>query len=229
VPWEERQQRGLFGAFFENWKQVVAQPEEFWRRMRPDGPLGDALFFGWICFGVYLLLNLPIQMVSQGLNTEQMQQLMSQLRQALDQAKELSPEIRQLILRLVESALGKGTVAFTVGTVILYPVRVIIGAALTHLCCLIFGVAKNGFTATVRVMTYAQAPYLLGWVPCVGQIVAPIYGLVLLIWGLSRAHDSSVGRAVAAILVPVLVLCCCCGAVFGVLMAGIAGAAGKMQ
>src|SRR5438045_1022601 len=33
VPWEERGQRGLFGAFFENTKSVLFNPEQFWSRM----------------------------------------------------------------------------------------------------------------------------------------------------------------------------------------------------
>ncbi|HEY8208144.1 MAG TPA: Yip1 family protein [Myxococcaceae bacterium] len=211
VPWEERGQRGLFGAFFETCKMLVMQPEMFWSRLRPDGSLGDGLFFGWICFAIYGVLNIPLQLVSSSLNRGSVDQILAA-------SKDMPPEVRRMFATL----LGGGSVGIIVGEIIIYPVFMIIGAAITHLFCMIFGVSKNGFNATVRVLGYAQAPYLIGWIPCCGQLVAAIYSIVLVIWGLARVQESTTARSVMAVLALPVLLCCC---IFGAAMiAGMAGA-----
>jgi len=215
VPWEERAQRGFFGAFFENWKMVFMQPEQFWRRMRPDGALSDALFFGWICFAVNGLLNIPVQLVSMAINRGQVDQLMNA-------TKDLPPEVRRIVQQYIGVFTGAGTVGAVIGQIILYPVIMIVTAAILHLFAMIFGASKNGFNATARVVGYSNAPYILAWIPCCGGLIAPIYTVVLQCWGLARAHETTTTRAVLAVLAPGILLCCC---IVG-LIAVIAGAAG---
>lgn len=219
LPWEERGQRGLFGAFWENWKMVITRPEEFWRRMRPDGSLGDGLFFGWICYAITGILSLPFNFLVQGINRQQMEELFRTM-------KDLPPEARQPMEQLVGLFTGPGSVGMAIGNLIIFPVVLIISALFTHLFGLIFGVAKNGFNGTVRVVGYSYAPYLYAWVPVCGALVAVIHYLVLLVWGMARVHESSVTRAVLAVIVlPILLLCCCAG-VIGLGVAGLVGAAG---
>lgn len=220
VPWEERAQRGFFGAFFENWKMVFMQPEQFWSRMRPDGALSDGLFFGWLCFAINGVLNIPLQLVSAALNRGQLDQFMSS-------TKDLPPEARRMVQQIAGPLLGGGgTIGLVIGQIIVYPVLMIVTTAILHLFCMIFGVSKNGFNATARVVGYAQAPYVLGWIPVCGGLVAAIYGIVLQCWGVARAHESSVTRAVFAVLTPFILLCCCLvGAIVVAAGAGAAAAA----
>jgi hypothetical protein len=218
VPWEERGQRGVFGAFFENWKMIFMQPEQFWGRMRPEGALTDALFFGWICFAINGLLNIPMQLVSAAINRGQMDQI-------LQGTKDLPPEARRIANQFISTFMGGGAVGVVIGQIILYPVILIITTAILHLFCLICGASKNGFNATARVVGYAQAPYLLGWIPCCGGLLAPIYTLVLQCWGIARAQDTTVGRAVlATVVIPILLFCCCVGGFIA--LAGALGASG---
>jgi hypothetical protein len=215
VPWEEREQRGLFGAFFENWKMVVMQPELFWSRLKPDGSLGDGLFFGWICFAIYGLLNIPFQLVSTALNRGSMEEIMKA-------SNDMPPEVRRIFEQYMGILLGGGAVGVLIGYIILYPVGLIIGAAITHLFAMMFGAAKNGFNATARVVGYATAPYLLAWIPCCGGLIAPIYAVVLTIWGLARAQDTTTTRAAFAVLALPILFCCC---MMGIgILAGVAGA-----
>jgi hypothetical protein len=46
--------------------------------------------------------------------------------------------------------------------------------------------------------------------------------IVLEVWGLARAQDSTTGRALVAVLAFPLLICCCIG--FAVVVAGMAGA-----
>lgn len=220
VPWEERAQRGLVNAFIENTKQVLTNPEGFWSRLRPEGSLGDPIFYAWIIYAISAVLSLPLAMVMQSYNR-------AQIEQALQQMKDLPPQTRQFIEPLMGFITGGGTIAATIGGIILFPVGLIIQAALTHLFCLICGAAKNGFNATLRVVGYARAPYLFMWVPICGGMIAAIWGLVMVVWGIARAQETTTTRAAMAVVVVPLLLVCCCGVVAAIAIAGVAGAAGS--
>jgi hypothetical protein len=86
------------------------------------------------------------------------------------------------------------------------PVQIFIGAAITHVCLILVGGAKRGYETTFRVMCYAggsAAPLVL--IPCVGIFALAIASLVFEIVGLSKAHDISVGKAVLAVFLPLIV------------------------
>ena len=222
VPWEERSRLGVLKAFFENLKMLTLQPGAFWPRMRPDGSLGDAIFFGWICWAIYGVLNIPLQLASAALNRGQAEQM----NQMLDSFKDLSPQVRAILEQYMGLLLGGGTVVAALIQIVIYPVLMIVQSAILHLFAMIFGAGKNGFNATARVVGYSISPYAVGWVPICGPCVAAVYSTVLTTWGIYRAQDTTVGRAVAVVIVgPVLVLCCCAGAIGVVAAMAGAGAA----
>jgi hypothetical protein len=103
------------------------------------------------------------------------------------------------------------TAAWAFGMIILAPILVIIGvfigAAILHLMLMIVGGANNGFEATVRVVCYAQTYQLAGIIPICGGLVSLVWSIVLYVVGLAAAHRTTQGKAVLAVLLPV-VLCC---------------------
>jgi hypothetical protein len=127
-----------------------------------------------------------------------------------------------------EAALAAGfTAAWAVGLVILAPILVIIGvfvgAAILHLMLMIVGGANSGFEATVRVVCYAQTAQLAGIVPFCGGLISMVWAVILYIFGLATAHRTTQGKAVLAVVLPV-VLCCAFAAalVFMGVLAGVA-------
>ena len=56
-----------------------------------------------------------------------------------------------------------------------------------------------------------------------------VYTLVLLVIGLSEAHGISRGKAAAGVLVPFVLICCCCVGIIGAAIFGMAGALGHMR
>src|SRR5205814_3451748 len=48
LPWEHRQQLGLFKAWFDTVSLLIAKPSEAFTLMRPEGGLVDPLLFGLI-------------------------------------------------------------------------------------------------------------------------------------------------------------------------------------
>jgi len=97
-------------------------------------------------------------------------------------------------------------------------VALLAGAGLTHLALLVIGGARRGYGATLRVTAYAQAPHVLSVVPVCGAIVGGVWSLVLTVIGLREVHETTTGRAIAAVVLPVVV-CVCLAAGVGVLIA----------
>ncbi len=93
------------------------------------------------------------------------------------------------------------------------PIAFVIGIIATFLIVGIFHVfvyllgGKNGFLQTFKSNVYGSTPsYIFGWIPYVNLVVG-IYSLFYLIpKGISMQHNMSMGRAVLAILLPVIIV-----------------------
>ena len=60
-----------------------------------------------------------------------------------------------------------------------------------------------GFYSTLRVIVYTSATTLLDWIPVVG-LLASLYGLYLTFVGIWEMHQTTTGRALAVIALPVV-------------------------
>ncbi|MGZ5003197.1 MAG: YIP1 family protein, partial [Chthoniobacterales bacterium] len=88
-----------------------------------------------------------------------------------------------------------------------------IGAAITHVCLMIVGGAKQSFETTLRVICYGGgSANVLNIIPFCGGFIAAIASLIVNTIGLARAHETDTWRALVAILLPMVV--CCGGAIF---------------
>jgi hypothetical protein len=197
-------------------------PASFWSSVRPDGDWQEAVFYAWAIGSITYLLRVPLQ----GLEREQARRLL----EWLEVTRNLPPEAQSVLDNVIGGGSGMALVFGLVLQIILYPIGLLIGTAIIHLFCLLFGCAGNGFTATLRATAYAQGAFFLFFVahiPCVGVpffLIAPVYLTVLNIWGIMRLQQTTPGRASAAVLAPVVVVCCCCsGLLFA--FAGMIGAA----
>jgi hypothetical protein len=86
---------------------------------------------------------------------------------------------------------------------------------------MIVGGANKPFEATFRVLAFSQGSTgPLQMIPVCGGLIAFVWWLVCDCIGLARAHETSTGRAVIAVLLPLIV---CCGG-FLLLMFGAFGA-----
>lgn len=187
LPWENRQAKGFFPAFFETMIMVLTKPAEAFVLMRREGGFGDPLIYGLIggCFGyvVYLLFMM----------------LMPSLAMLGDRNNAFA------------GVIGAGFgVAFSILLVpIFITIGLFIGAGILHVCLMIVGGAKQSYETTFRVLCYSiGSTYPLVIVPLCGGFVASIWCLVLECIGLAKAHETETGRAVLAVLLPVIV---CCG------------------
>jgi len=204
IPWEDPTQHG-FDGLFETVKLLAMSPGEAFRRMPLTGGIGRPLFFAIVIGWVSIAFAVGWNVLLQGMWLP--------------------------FLESVDDVAGMGamyglTIGWGLMMVVLAPLFVIIGvfiaAAVLHLMLLILGGADSGFEATVRVVCYTQTAQLAGIIPLCGGIIALVWTIVLYVTGFSTAHRISQGKAVLAVLLPVVL--CCAFLVFVVLVAG--GSAG---
>lgn len=92
-------------------------------------------------------------------------------------------------------------------------------AGIYHLCLMLLGAAKRDFMSTFRVACYAMGPQFFQIVPLFGGLIGGVWQIVLTIIGLKVVHETSYGRAVLAVLLPML-LCCGIITIIGMAIAG---------
>lgn len=203
-PWEQRDQIGFGAGLVENIKLFALNPAEAFDRTRRQGdfvgPMLFAIIVGWI--GA----------------------LVAQIWQFLFQGSLLSmmpPEIRDQMAFLMAGS-GFGLVI----SIILYPVFIVIGlflwAAIFHVCLMVVGglnQSKSGFEGTFRVVSYSGVAQLAQVIPIMGGLIALVWTIVLATIGGSSLHDTSRGRALAAVLIPFF-LCCACAVLVAMMMIG---------
>ena len=178
--------------------------------MRPDVPWTEALYYAWIIHALTVAVGLPF--VGLGMFRPSLPSNFG------------GDEQMETAMRAFSGGVGVGSL---LGSLLLYPLVLLAGAAIVHLAAMLFGAAKNGYGATVRAFAYAAGPNLLGIIPCFG-ILAGIYGLVLAIFGISSLQETSTGKAAGIVLLPIAVMICCCGILFSLFFAAIAAALGGM-
>lgn len=206
IPWEDPARSSMDGLF-ETVKLLVTSPGEAFRRMPVTGGLGRPLFFaiavGWVSIAFAVLWNVLLQ----GMWLPFMQSM--------------------------EDVAGMGAMyGLTIGwgllMVVLAPLFVVIGvfiaAAVLHVMLLIVGGADGGFETTTRVVCYVQTAQLAGIIPFCGGIITLVWTVVLYVIGFAIAHRTTQGKALVAVLLPI-VLCCVVGMIFALVVGGLAGLA----
>jgi len=201
LPWEHRQERGLFNAFVETLVMVLTKPGEAFTIMKREGGLGEPLIYAFIggCLGgiVSLLFSLGLQSV--GFFADRHDTF------------------------AVMTGMGVGSVGFIVLVPLFIVIGLFIGSAIVHLCLMIVGGAYRSFETTFRVIAFSQGSTgPLQMIPICGGLIAGVWALVCNCIGLARAHETDTGRAVLAVFLPLIV--CCGGVLLIALMFGGLGA-----
>ena len=189
LPWDQRATKGFFNAFIETLQMVLTRPGAAFTAMQREGGLGEPLLYAVIGGTVGTVVSL----------------------------------FYRFVFRSVFSGFGRNDTldhmfggAALIATLIMSPLLVALGtfivAGILHLCLLIVGGAKQSFETTFRVVCFAGGSINpLQIIPACGGAIAFVWGIVLYCIGLARAHQTDTGRAVLAVLLPLIV---CCGGLF---------------
>ncbi len=202
LPWDERHSKGLFSAFIETLQMVLTRPSEAFTAMRREGGFGEPLLYavigGSIGGAVSFLFSMGLQ--SLGFFGNRSHNAFAMM-----------------------AGMGLGSILFIIFLPVFICIWMFIGAAIVHVCLMIVGGAKQSFETTFRVLAFTHGSTgPLQMIPVCGGFVAGIWALVVYCIGLARAHETETGRAVLAVLLPLIV--CCGGGILIALMFGALGA-----
>jgi hypothetical protein len=205
LPWDQRQERGIVNAFIATLQMVLSKPADAFTAMKREGGLGDPLIYALIggSFGCvfYFIYNLAFKSFA------------------------MMPNRHNPLAHILG---GIGSVFFIVLIPVLIVIGSFIGAAIFHVCLMLVGGAKQSFETTFRVVCFSGGsvnPLLV--IPFCGGFIVGIWKIVLYCIGLARAHETDTGRAVLAVLLPLIV--CCGGGFLLAIMFGVLGAWGLSQ
>jgi hypothetical protein len=215
-PWEDRERIGVGAAFVDTTKGVLAEPADFFRRMRPTGGLGAPLFYGVLTGYLGLLVTSLYQFVWHLV--------------AGGPAAPAGDSPAEHVLAAFQGGMTVGQLAVNVllGP-LLVAIGLFIGAGIYHVALLVLGGAQRDFEATLRVTCYGGATQLFQIVPGCGGLIAIVWNIVVQIIGLSEVHGISRGKAAGAVLLPLLLLCCCCAGLAALLGFSVASLAGMAR
>jgi hypothetical protein len=214
IPWEERERIGLFSAALETTRDVLAHPGAFFRAMPVTGGLGSPLLYAVLIGWVGLVASAFYQAIFRSVVGSSWGAL------GVDR-----PEFAAA-LGWVEG--WAGFVAQAVFGGVFVVIGAFVAAGILHLMLLLLGGARRDFEATFRVVCFSEATCILFLVPFCGQLVGAVWALVLHVIGLAAAHQIGHGKALAAVLLPVILVCCCCAVAVFLFASAIAGLAGQV-
>jgi len=199
LPWDRRQELGLFPAFIETLKLVLLNPTIAFSAMKTEGGLSEPLTYAVIGASVGFIVNFLFSLLMSSFGFVGSHNALGGLLSA-----------------------GIGAVVFVVFIPVIITVGLFIGSAILHLCLTLVGGARRPFETTFRVVCFgAGSAYPLMILPICGGLISGIWCLVVQCVGLTRAHQTTTGRALLAILLPIIV--CCGGGLVLAVMGGIFG------
>ncbi|MDX1643938.1 MAG: YIP1 family protein [Thermoanaerobaculia bacterium] len=204
--WERRGTLGFVQGLIEAAKGFVVAPGATFAETRRSGDLASPLLFAVLLNTVAALIG---QIWAMLIGTSFLSMLPAEMREGLG-------------MMMVSS--GAGLIVSVVVVPIVTVIGVFIGSAILHLMLLLVGGTESstaGFEGSLRVVCYSGVGQLGRIVPVLGGLIATVWTVVLLVIGLTRLHGTSEGKAIAAVLLP-LVICCLC--VMGAFMMGVGGA-----
>lgn len=206
--WERRADLGVVPAIIETTKEVLARPSETFAAMPKTGGIGGSLLYSIAVAWVTTAVAFGYQGLWAYLNPEEFQKQLESMGQA-------SVEL--------------GFFWMIMGVVIVFlPLFLAIGlfvsAGVVHLGLMVFGGARNGFEATLRVLAYTQgATSVLQLIPMCGGLLYSVWYFVSGVIGLIKVHEADPWRVILAVLLPFLL---CCGLIFFFIAAAGAAALG---
>lgn len=120
----------------------------------------------------------------------------------------------------IGGAIG-GLVASIFLVPIFFAIGLFIGAGILHLLViLIIKPMSTNYETTFRVVSYANAAQLVGWIPFIGPLLAAVASITLAIIGIREVHSTTTGKAALVVLIPAAVVF-----VIAIILVALVGAA----
>ncbi len=186
IPWESSTaELTLIQRLTDTWTESMFRPSSFFRKLRRRGSAGKALLYAI----VFIIMGQAFAVFWQQWFFAHFSDTLSEMFPFFSEM--MLPDFgRQLFLAPIFALLG-----------------LLIMTLVYHVCLILVGAGKGGMETTFRVLAYTEGAQLWQVLPGLGQILAAIWGIVLLIIGLREAHATTTARAVLAFLIPFIACC----------------------
>lgn len=202
TPWEDPSTRWTVKGLVLSLKNSLFAPADFFRIMNVTGGITDpmlyALITGMVSWMIYYFWQIVLH----------------------DQLSSYIPLRGASDFDVFHKT---GIVAAAVLTPFILIASLFIWSGILHLLLMMVRGAKNGFEATFRVVSYSIGAYVFLMIPFCGAIISALWTIVLAIIGLKEAHGTTGGKALFAVLFP-LIMCCAIVALFFLLVLGTVAA-----
>lgn len=194
VPWDQRAEIGVARAWARTAAMMFVRPVEFFRKLDPHGPLGEAVLFAAVSGTVVSLLFAVLTLVFGAL-----------LGAAVVFGGTPMGPTELLILGIMAAVF-----------IIMPPISLILGnfvwGAMHHGSMRVVGAGTAGFGATMRVCLFGTAYQTIQWIPCI-LLCSPLNLATtigyLVMWGIgySQVHEQDGWRSAFGIVLPGLICC----------------------
>jgi hypothetical protein len=181
-PWPPPAGGTALGQLVETWQRSVFQPAGFFAAMPRRSGLGAAIVYYLIIGTVAAAIRLFWRFALPPFLPDGDALVLRALRMGQPD----SP--------LVEFLLAPMFMLLTLG----------LATVVTHGALWIVGGARERMGTTAAVYAYSNGPQLFVVVPVVGTALGTLWALVLLVIGLREAHRTTTGRAIMALVLPLL-------------------------
>jgi hypothetical protein len=186
LAWERRAELGPGPAVLRTIGEVLFSPGKAFARMKRGGgwaePLGFAVLVGSISIWVAQLWDMLTRSALVGMSGVSVDEV---------------------------AAANAQEIWFALMAPLLICVATFFGAAIVHVLLLAFGGAPQPYETTFRVFCYTWSAGVFNAVPICGVFVAAVWRVVVQVIGIRAAQEVPIGRAAAAVIIPVLLACLC--------------------
>lgn len=200
LPWDERERLGLWRAWWQTSVAMISRPTQTLQTAQPDAPLGESLLFSVLAMLVGLGPTLAVYGV-------------------IFAAVGFGGGLPKGGFDLPAWAVPLIALVYLVLLLLFQVLGVLMTAGMDHVALMVLGGNPRPYSVSVRASAIAMGPYLLGLVPVCGLYVFPLWAIVLRILALMHFHQVSGGKATAAVLAPLALLCGACGLLYAAIFA----------
>jgi hypothetical protein len=185
LPWERKGSLAPI-RFLQTAALVAFRPHRAFERMRQGGSYRGPMLYSAIGFFIGLLGLTCIEVLVLYFTLENLP---------------LPPETIELIKKLLPIAL---VAAAVIGVPLMATLGNLIGAGMLHVALLISGGSQQSFATSFRIVCYVQPSLMwLLFIPG-GSFFLTIWTLIVSIIAVRQAHEVPLGRAVVAVLLPLV-------------------------
>jgi predicted Zn finger-like uncharacterized protein len=177
-----QEEKGYFASLYRVFTGVLFSPTEFFRNVKEDTRINEAMIFGILTGSIGTMFRLFWEFYFQS----------------------------QWFIMVTKAFQGAPINNIFMGMIIFSPlivfINILVVTAMIHTSLIITGGATKGFDSTMKVILYSNAASVFSFFPYLGDFVAFVLSLVIIIKGIREVHETSNGRAIISILLPVFFL-----------------------